>query len=216
MTPPPNGGVPPFDPLKVIGEVQRQAMDSAGRVISQFLDLANSTTASPPGGAPPGPGPGNFQQLRADMGRAVDLYVDLFQRTFETYADLTESTLRQQERGKRQGPTLRSEDETSSLALTAPAGGTAEAKVWLHNLTDQPTVPAAVTATVLTAHGGARIEADRITVDPPGLPAVPPDGSTAAVIRVVLADDQQPGLYYGHLLTPAAALPLHLTVEPTG
>jgi hypothetical protein len=214
MTPPSSSasgsGVPPFDPLKVIGEVQRQAMDSAGRVISQFLDLANGATA---GGPRAGAEAGDFQRMRADMGRAVDLYVDLFQRTFETYADLTESTLRQ--RG--QGPSLRSEDETGALAVAAPAGGTAEAKVWLHNLTDQPTAPATITATALTAHGGARVEADRITIDPSELPTVAPDGSTAAVVRVVLTDDEQPpGVYFGHLLTPDAALPLRLTVEPAG
>jgi hypothetical protein len=208
MTPPSSDsgsrGVPPFDPLKVIGEVQRQAMDSAGRVISQFLDLANSAGATTP------PPTGDFQRMRADMGRAVDLYVDLFQRTFETYADLTESAFRQQ--GQAQGPSLKPEDDAGPLALAAHAGGTVEAKVWLHNLTDQRTSPAPVTATVLTAHGGARTEPERISLDPPVLPPVPPDGSTAAVVRVDVPGDQAPGVYFGHLLTPDAALPLQLTV----
>jgi hypothetical protein len=210
MTPPSSGSVPPFDPLRVIGEVQRQAMDSAGRVISQFLDLANEANSAGTGTSSAPPPPGGFQQMRADVGRAVDLYVDLFQRTFEAYADLTETTLRQQ------GPSLRGDDDTGPLTAAGPPGGTAEAKLWLHNLTDQPTAPARLTATVLTAHGGACIEADRIAVDPPELPSVPPQGSTGAVVRIDLAGSgAAPGVYYGHLLTADAALPLHLTVEPT-
>ncbi len=110
----------PFDALRAVGDVQRQAVDSASQVIAQFLGLVDggqgpagrarahtrtATTAidrgraeaggGDPLGAAGGPdGDLGFARMRADMGRAVDLYVELFRRTFDAYADLTEATLR--------------------------------------------------------------------------------------------------------------------------
>jgi hypothetical protein len=210
--------LPPFDPLRALGDVQRQAIDSANQVIDQFLDLARPPEPEPrPGsgsagldgadGAEPG-----FHQLRADMARALDVYVDLLRRTFDSYADLAEATLRRRPAGAGSGNGAGPGDPGGGGALTLTAiAGVAEGPLWLHNTTDGEVAPDAVRPTALTAHGGAEIPADRVTVDPPTLPAVAAHGSAGAVVRVD-ARGAPPGRYAGHLLTSRAALALYVEV----
>lgn len=225
--------LPPFDPLRALGDVQRQAVDSANQVIDQFLELARPpappgpTVAGESGGVEPG-GDGaagerdghgaepGFHQLRADMARALDVYVDLLRRTFETYADLTEAALRRRAGPAGEGAATGADgtrgggDGGGALALTA-VGGVAEGPLWLHNTTGAEVGPEAVHATALTAHGGAAIPAASVSVDPPTLPAVEPHGSAGAVVRVD-ARGAPPGRYAGHLLTSRAALALYVEV----
>jgi hypothetical protein len=212
------GGLPPFDALHAVGDVQRQAMDGASRVIGQLLDLAgraahDARAAGDPldvaeeGDAPPGAGAppdAGFGAMRAEMARAVDLYVDLFRRTFEAYADLTEAALR------RRGVTVAGAGEADALTLQA-AGDGAEAPFWVHNGTGAPTEPEAVTTTPLCAHTGEVVAAKRVWVEPSPLPAVPAGQSGAALVRVDLAGVPG-GRYVGHLLTSHGALPLHVVV----
>ena len=205
--------LPPFDPLRALGDVQRQAIDSANQVIDQFLDLAR------PAGPGPGTGPGRdgagadgFHQLRADMARALDVYVDLLRRTFDSYADLAEATLRRRPAGGGDGTDTGPGGPGGGGALTLTAvAGVAEGPLWLHNTTDAEVGPDPVHPTALTAHGGAVVPADRVTVDPPTLPAVAAHGSTGAVVRVD-ARGLPPGRYAGHLLTSRAALALYVEV----
>jgi hypothetical protein len=217
------GRVPPFDPLRTVGAVQRQAIESAGRIIGEFLDLverppapetqldAAATHHHGNGSTPDGSADTTFRQARADLARAVDLYVDLFRRTFEAYADLTESALRRRAvtaSGDGEGP-------AAPLVLRAGPDGVAEGKFWLHNTTDAAIPAGAVEVTALVAHGGAHIPAARASVDPPSLPAVPPGESATALVRVEGAG-APPGHYAGHLLTPHAALALHVEVPAAG
>jgi hypothetical protein len=150
--------------------------------------------------------------MRADLTRAVDLYVDLFRRTFETYADLTESALR------RRGVAVSGAPDGAAapvapVVLVTGSGGVAEGPVWLHNATDEALAPHALEATALVAHGGAALAASRVRVTPAPLPAVAAGGSVEATVRVD-AGGVPAGRYVGHLLTPWAALALHVEVGP--
>jgi hypothetical protein len=151
--------------------------------------------------------------MRVEMARAVDLYVDLFRRTFEAYADLTEAALRR--RGVTvdgAAPGAAAPDATAGESLTLVAGGdVGEAPFWVHNGTDAPTAPEPVTTTPLCAHTGEVVAAKRVWVEPSPLPAVAAGESAAAVVRVDLAG-VPPGRYVGHLLTSHGALPLHVVV----
>ena len=205
--------LPPFDPLRALGDVQRQAIDSANHVLDQFLDLARPPADRAAGadadadGAEPG-----FHQLRADMARALDVYVDLLRRTFDSYADLAEATLRRRPAGGGNGAgPAGSSDAGGGLTLTAIAG-VAEGPLWLHNTTEAEVGPDPVRPTALTSHDGAVVPAERVTVDPPTLPAVAAHGSAAAVVRVD-ARGAPPGRYAGHLLTSRAALALYVEVS---
>jgi hypothetical protein len=215
--------LPPFDPLRALGDVQRQAIDSANQVIDQFLDLARSPEPGPRAGSGSADGVGadgdgdggaepGFHQLRADMARALDVYVDLLRRTFDSYADLAEATLRRRPAGAGSGNGTGPGDPGGGGALTLTAiAGVAEGPLWLHNTTGAEVAPDPVRPTALTAHGGAEIRADRVTIDPPTLPAVAAHGSAGAVVRVD-ARGVPPGRYAGHLLTSRAALALYVEV----
>jgi hypothetical protein len=210
--------LPPFDPLRALGDVQRQAIDSANQVIDQFLDLARPPEPGPRAGSGSAEGDGadgaepGFHQLRADMARALDVYVDLLRRTFDSYADLAEATLHRRPAGSGSGNGAEAGDPGGGGALTLTTiAGVAEGPLWLHNTTGAEVAPDPVRPTALTAHGGAAIPADRVTVDPPTLPAVAAHGSAGAVVRVD-ARGAPPGRYAGHLLTSRAALALYVEV----
>lgn len=206
-------GLRPFDPLRAVTDVQRQAIDSAGHIIGRFLamidrqpdgdalDVVNRDGDEGDDGSEPG-----FQQIRANVARAIDLYMDLFQRTFEAYADLTETALR------RRDVSIVGEGASPAAPLTLHvADGVAVGELWLHNTTDAATGPDPVSATPLCSHAGHVIPVADVTVEPSTLPVVPPGGSAKAAVRVDVSR-RPAGRYHGHLLTPRAALAVDLTV----
>jgi hypothetical protein len=93
-----------------------------------------------------------LQQVRANVARAIDLYMDLFQRTFEAYADLTEAALRRRDvtiGGDGAGPS-----PAAPLTLRIAENGFAEGGVWLHNATGAPVGLDRVGTTPLASHTG--------------------------------------------------------------
>ena len=205
-------GLRPFDPLRAVTDVQRQAIDNAGRIIGRLLEMmdrpANDGDALevPADDGDDGAEPG-FQQIRANVARAIDLYMDLFQRTFEAYADLTETALRRREVsvGGNGAST------TAPLVLQVAEDGVAEGELWLHNASDEAIGPDRVSATPLCSHAGHVVPTADVTIEPSWLPAVPPGESARAVVRVDFGR-LPAGRYHGHLLTARAALAVDLTV----
>jgi hypothetical protein len=204
------GRLPPFDRMHAVGDVQRQAIDSASHIIGRFLDMVerSANDRDPLRGPDGGDAEPGFHQLRADVARAVDLYVDLFRRTFESYAELTESALR------RRGVTIDGDGSapTGPLALEAVDGGVAEGALWLHNSTEATIGPERVCATGLFSHDGGFIPATGVVVEPPTLPPVAPRESVSAVVRIDVSGAPA-GRYVGHLLTSQAALALRVDVR---
>jgi hypothetical protein len=207
-------GLRPFEPLRAVSEVQRQAIDNAGRIIGRLLDVMDGARTDrdalevPPGDGEDRQEPG-FQQIRANVARAIDLYMDLFQRTFEAYADLTEAALR------RRDVTIGGDGVGASppapLALRIGEDGVAEGEVWLHNATGAPVGPDRVSTTPLWSHAGDVVPAADVLIDPPVLPALAPGDSARATVRIDTSCVPA-GRYHGHLLTPQAALAVDLTV----
>jgi hypothetical protein len=224
----------PLGDLGAIGAVQRQAIEHATRVIGQFLDMvdgARDRMAASPGGPDAGEASGaragardpeaGFREIRADAARAVDLYVELFRRTFDAYVDLAEATLRRRDRphlaaegpvGADVGGDAADGPAVAPLVLRASPGGVAEATVWLHNTSDAAIGAQPVRATALTAHDGAVIDACRVVVEPATLSGLAAHASGRAVVRVHL-DGAPAGRYVGHLLTSGASLVVQLHVE---
>jgi hypothetical protein len=204
-------GLRPFDPLRAVTDVQRQAIDNAGNIIGRLLEMIDRPPTDrdpldvPDGQDADGPEPG-FHQIRANVARAIDLYVDLFRRTFEAYADLAETALR------RRDVTVGGDGASPTAPLTLHvADGVAEGELWLHNATDSPIGPDRVSATPLCSHTGQVIHAVDVTIEPSTLPAVPPGESASAAVRVDISR-LPAGRYHGHLLTSRAALAVDLTV----
>jgi hypothetical protein len=191
--------------LRPVGEVQRRAIEDAGRVVEDLLDAVESSIMRSRAGrgGDGGPAAPGLAEIRADVGRAVDLYADLFQRTVDAYVALAESA----ERRAGDGPPA----PPDALILEVAAGAVAEGTVWLHNTREVAVAPQVVRPTALTAHHGGLIAPSQVTVDPTPLPSVPAGGSVAAVVRVD-AMGALPGRYHGHLLGEPATLAVRLDV----
>jgi hypothetical protein len=90
-------GFGPFHALGTLTDVQLRGMETASEVIKGFIEFLD--VGAPPRPADPDVAPMNdhepgFAQLRINVARALDLYTDLVRRSFESYADLVEQTLR--------------------------------------------------------------------------------------------------------------------------
>src|SRR5215218_5550757 len=95
--PRPSNGFGPFDALPSLTDVQRRGLDAASQVITRFIDLVDGEP--PPRSTyrdvePVTDHEPDFAQIRTSVARALDLYTDLVRRSFESYADLMEQTLR--------------------------------------------------------------------------------------------------------------------------
>jgi|SRR5882757_4486701 len=191
--------------------VQRLGIDTASQVIEGFIDLlvGDKTTEL---GDPPGPSNGrepSFTQLRVNVARALDLYTELVRRSFESYADLMEQSLRVT------GVRLQATDDGPAelLTLHRTADGTRVAgTVWIHNTTDQP-ASAQLRLTELTAHDGTVVPSGAGRFEPAAVTAAP-GASVSARLEIVL-DGIAPGIYQGHVMAcglPEAALPLRLHI----
>ncbi len=162
--PRPLNGFGPFQALPALTDVQRRGMDAASQVIKGFIDLLDvqpplqpaDPDIEPVNGHQPG-----FAQLRTSVARALDLYNDLVRRSFESYADLMEQTLRAR------GVQLHAADDGQATLLTVQgiAGAQAKSTVWLHNTTDRP-ASAVLRLTGLTAHDGLVVPASAGRFEP--------------------------------------------------
>jgi hypothetical protein len=169
--------------------------DAATDVFERLVEsLDASTPAAPRPARATGAERVRLVQLRSAMARAIDLYGDLFQQTFETYAELAQAALQPRPATAGGAP----------LALEGPPGGLAAVTVWIHNTTADDVRGAAFRLTDLTAHDGATVDAGCGSFLP-GSIDVEPGGSRDAILSVAVPASAPVGLYFGHVL--AAGLP---------
>ncbi len=105
---------------------------------------------------------------------------------------------------------------TGRLELTAAAGDTATAEVWLHNAADRDLGRIRLRCSALMADDGSVIEAAAIRLHPKAIP-VPGRSSRGVAISVKVPKKHRVGLYRGTILVegrPALWLPVALTVRP--
>jgi hypothetical protein len=200
------------DPRGEYTNVQRQGMDAVSDAFERFIEqLPPFAGPAAPGFATPDPGagPADLRQIRAAVTRAIDVYADLLQRTFDLFADALE------ERARQPGATM-SAYAGSPVELAGAPGTDARAPVWIHNSTDEPVNGLALRMTGLTADDGAAIDASTGTFSPPKLD-VPADASGCSQLAVGIPPTTVPGIYHGHVLATGlagASLYLRLVVHP--
>jgi hypothetical protein len=85
------------------------------------------------------------------------------------------------------------------------AGHPASGRAWLHTLDGPPGPPARLSATALTAHDGATIEARAASFEPPMLDSFDLRSSHKLIVTVAVPAGTRPGAYHGHIL--ATGLP---------
>jgi len=202
-------GFGPFHALGTLTDVQRRGMETASQVIKGFIEFLD--VEAPPRPADPdiaNDQEAGFAQLRINVARALDLYTDLVRRSFESYADLVEQTLRAR------GVQLNGADDgqPGRLTVQGTAGAQATGTLWMHNTTDGP-ASAVLRLTDLTAHDGRVVPACAGRFEPPAL-NVGTGASLSASLTLALGD-AEPGVYLGHVLAgglPDVALPVRLVV----
>ncbi len=221
----------PLDAMRSVSDVQRRGLDAAAEVVERFSamvdGLADPTETPDPGQDPFGArgdqdettsdekDRSRFTRMRADAARAVDLYVELFQRTFEAYADMVEAT------ASSDRPTGGNGTGGSSTHLVLPdaaAGGRVSATVWVHNQSGS-VVDTTPRGTDLERHDGAVIPGDRTQFEPRILSGVQPGTSRAITVSVAVPDDAAPGVYHGLVLAnglEGTSVPVAVTVEAAG
>jgi hypothetical protein len=201
------GGFGPFQALSTLTDVQRLGLDAAAQVIEGFIaGLDGERPAGPGVELADGQEPG-FGQLRISVARALDLYTELVRRSFESYADLVEQTLRA--RGVRLHD---AGDGQAELTLQGKQGYQATGTVWLHNESDRP-ASAVLRLTGLTAHDGLVLPATAGSFQPAAVHLAP--GASVSAGLTLGLQGAAPGVYRGHVLVsglPDAALPVRLIV----
>lgn len=206
-----SSGFEPFQALSTLTEVQRRGMAAAAEVIEGFIGLLDLQQQPRPTGPAVEPANGHepgFAQVRINVARALDLYTDLVRRSFESYAELMEQTLRAR------GVQVHATEDGQAILLTVQGatGAHASGIVWLHNTTDRPAA-AVLRLTGLTAHNGLVVPAAAGRFEPTAVHIAP---GAAVSVRLALAlGDVAPGVYRGHVLAdglPDAALPVRLMV----
>ncbi len=209
-----SNGDRPFRAGASFSALEREGIAAATQVaerLASLLDLG-SPQADPGAGfsAPGDPAdPPNLADLRATVGRSLDLYTRILQSTFEAYADLVEQRLRA--RGIRLG-VGEAESATASGASEAVAAG----ELWISNDTDGSSGPLRLFVTDGTSSSGAQLDRERVTLDPVEVHLEP-----ASAIPVTVSVDLagvEPGLYHAFVLVeslPADFLPLTVVVRPS-
>ena len=143
-------------------------------------------------------------QVRSAAARTLDLYGELFQRAFDTYADLAQAALQ---------PDTDPAPDTP-LALVGVGGEEARVSVWLHNLSGAAVTGVELFMTELTAASGGRVGCARFT---PARVDLDPGQSAAVELCVAVPLAAVPGRYHGHVLSASlldSALAVCLVVEP--
>ena len=195
------------DAFELLGEIPRRAAEQASTLIGRLIQamepeperdrLATGESRSPDP---------DFAQLRGAFGRAFDLYLDLFQRTLDSYMEMIELASRRR-----------------GLSVTAREGGGVELEqrddashatgaLYVHNYSgDVATIPD-VRITDLTAANGTVVPASAIRVDFAADEGIVEDRATVRVDVSVDLRGADSGVYFGHALSGPDAVPVRLTV----
>jgi hypothetical protein len=197
------------DPFAAISSVQHHAVEQATAIFGRLLRAFDQRRVDDPLETMDDSEPNaSFAQLRAAVGRTMDLYVELFQRTFESYLEMIETTMR------RRGVSVTGSTEAGAAELVLDRvddGASVHGTLFVHNFSGAAAGPVTVRLSDLCAHDGAKIAGSDVDVEPPSLETVA-DGTTAQFdigIDIALA---RPGTYHGHAFAGEGVLPVRVVV----
>jgi hypothetical protein len=230
----------PFDPvaaLRAMGDVQRAGLEAAASVVERILEVgrhgsrppysfhlpAQPVDGSDSNAADAGNGAGSsdsadtgagtnaerareMRRLRADGERLREMWGEWMRVLLDAAMDGAEAG------AERDGAA----HAGKALPLgPVKAGQRASGRAWLHTLDGPPGPPARLSATALTAHDGATIEARAASFKPPLLESFDPRSSHELTVSIEVPPGTRPGAYHGHVLAsglPEVSLPVRLEV----
>jgi hypothetical protein len=224
----------PFDPrdaLRAMGDVQRAGLEAAAAMVERILELGRHGTRMPysfhlpaqpveendSNGADAGDGADaaggegdrarQVRRLRADGERLLEWWGEWMRVLLDAAMDGAEAGVAERD-GAHAGD--------KPLRLGPVQGGhPASGRAWLHILDGPPGPPARLTATALTAHDGATIEARAASFEPPMLDSFELRSSHELLVTIAVPKGTPPGAYHGHVLAtglPEVSLPVRLEV----
>jgi hypothetical protein len=203
----------PFQTLTVLTELQAEGIRRASDIAGRLIDLLDSGSTSPPRPSESGRSNGDAQpsvgDLRGAMGRLIDVYGDVLQRTFDAYADLLDDRSRASTHldGGPTGPVRVEIDATAD-----PLVGNGE--LWLGNGTDTPSAELRLVPTPLVGVTGC-VASGAVMFQPDLVEPVAAGASVRVTVSIEIDRDVLPGYYHGYVLVPqlpGEALPLTLVV----
>jgi hypothetical protein len=206
----------PFDSMRTLSELQAQGIRAATDIAHRLTALIDVRPPSPPGPQEPA-GARNGRpavgELRDAVGRLIDLYGDVLQRTFDAYAELLEQRARM-------GPRLDGGPaETVRVDIVhGKRDGVGNGELWLTNDTDAATARLRLVASPLVRSDGYLLT-DAVALDPSAVDVLEPGASTRVAVTIQVDPGTPAGYYHGYVLVPelpGEALPLTLSVGPTG
>jgi hypothetical protein len=136
-------------------------------------------------------GSGGWNRFRAEMGRVVDLNLDMVRNAFGLYGTLLSPESFRQQVGA----------DVLVLGPVVP-GTTASSILWLHNYDDEPVDDVAFVGSPLTAPGEELVDAPRWLFSPPTI-SVPARSAVPVMVEVEVPDDVPAGAYEA-TVTPRA------------
>ncbi len=205
----------PFDPLTTISELQAQGIRAASDIAHRLTDLLDPAVSPRHADAPHRDGNGRpgVGDLRGAVGRLIDLYGDVLQRTFDAYADLLEERARM-------GPHLDGGPAgTVRVEVTGSGGGgdrSGTGELWLANGTDATAGGVRLVSTDLVGADG-RVAGACVVLEPAQVHSLAPGATTRVAVSIEVDAGTGPGHYHGYVLVPelpGEALPLTLLVRP--
>jgi hypothetical protein len=222
----------PFDPLaplRAMGDIQRAGLEAAASVVERILDMGRPGARMPSSfHLPPQPVDGadsngaeaptsedaepnrarELRRLRADGERLLELWGEWLRVLLDAAIDGAEAGVAERNGAARAG------DEPLRLG-PVEAGHPASGRAWLHVFDGPPGPPARLSATDLTAHDGAKIEAGAASFEPPMLDTFDLRSSRELLVTVEVPAGTRPGSYHGHILAaglPEISLPVRVEV----
>jgi hypothetical protein len=161
-------------------QVRQEAYRAAASAVDRFLGrLDDSATdrATQVGSA-------TWDRFRAEMGRVVDLNLDMVRNAFGLYSSLI-------------GPETLGQKGADVLTLgPAVPGSEAAAVLWLHNFDDDPMTSLTFVGSRLIVPGQESIDVPTWTFSPSAI-TVPARSAVPVMVRVEVPADTQAGSYTG-------------------
>jgi hypothetical protein len=161
-------------------QVRQEAYRAAASAVDRFLARLDDSATDRVDQV----GSAAWDRFRAEMGRVVDLNLDMVRNAFGLYSTLI-------------GPETLGRKGTDVLTLgpTVP-GSEAAAVLWLHNFDDDPMTSLNFVGSRLIASGHEPIDLPTWTFFPPAI-TVPARSATPVLVRVEVPVDTHAGLYVG-------------------
>jgi len=162
-------------------QIRQEAYRAAAAAVDRFLGRIDESVTDQVEEV----GSAAWDRFRAEMGRVVDLNLDMVRNAFGLYSSLI-------------GPESLTQTGKPDVLTLGPAvpGSDAATVLWLHNFDDDPMRGLTFVGSRLSILGGAPIDLPRWSFSPSTV-SVPARSAVPVVVRVEVPVDTQAGLYIG-------------------